>query len=241
MNPTRPSDQPNPAPAGPTGQKAVARTLLFGGTFDPPHRAHMAMALRSREAWEREANAPVRILIVPAARSPHKDDAPRASDDERLAMLALAWKDALHATIWPGELERARVTSGPSYTIDTVRELAAPGSELALLIGSDQAGAFHRWREARELFARARPWVVPRGEVRDRAALRRALEAANFWTREELDLWPARWVDAPIDPASSTLVRAELAKREPDRALLESLLGAKVSQFILTRGLYRAR
>lgn len=238
MNPTRPSDPP---PPGPTGPKAAARTLIFGGTFDPPHRAHTAMALRAREAWEREANAPVRVLIVPAARSPHKDDAPRASDDERLAMLALAWRDSPNATIWPGELERARSASGPSYTIDTVRELAASGSELALLIGSDQAGAFHRWREARELFARARPWVVPRGEVRDRAALRRALEAANFWTREELELWPTRWVDAPIDAASSTIVRAELAKREPDRALLESLLGAEVSQFILTRGLYRAR
>jgi nicotinate-nucleotide adenylyltransferase len=220
------------------------RLLIFGGTFDPPHRAHRTMALRAREAWERLAGGPVRLLIVPAARSPHKDEAPRATDADRLAMLTLAWRGvdgADGADVWPGEIERAARVEGPSYTIDTVRALSAPGVELALVIGSDQAGAFHRWREARELFARARPWIVPRGEVHDRAALRHALEAAGFWTRDELDLWADRWVDAPIDPASSTVVRAELARREPDGALLESLLGPEVWSFIRARGLYRPR
>lgn len=240
-----PASNPSSASPGPrtpasADRPAPARVLIFGGTFDPPHRAHRSMALSAREAWERQTpGTSVRLLVVPAARSPHKDEGPRASDADRLEMLALAWRGVPRAEVWAGEIERAARASGPSFTIDTVRALRAPGVELALVIGSDQAGAFHRWREARELFERARPWVVPRGEVSDRSSLRRSLETSAFWTRPELDLWDTRWVEAPTDPASSTIVRAELARREPDGALLESLLGAEVWRFIRERGLYR--
>ena len=164
--------------------------VLFGGSFDPPHRAHAALpdavraALPDAEcAW---------LLYIPAARSPHKQRGPVASDDQRLEMLRLAIKDVAHAAVWTDEVDRA--TSGtPSFTIDTVRRarawLDASGGTrvtLRLLIGADQAAKFHTWREPRRIIDIAEPLVMLRRPSESADELRAAMAAPSLWSAGEL-------------------------------------------------------
>lgn len=209
-----------PAPAG-------ADVLLFGGSFDPPHRGHVEPAVAARDhalgvgAW---------LVYVPAARSPHKTTAPAAPDAHRVAMLRLIAADIPRAAVWTDELDRAAASASavsavsaasdaaspsqpePQYWVDTLRRArAAAGSAatLAFLIGADQAVAFHRWREPRRMLTLARPVVVLRPPLHDRATLRAEMAASGFWSPEELDGWDrAVCTAAPQINASATAVRA---------------------------------
>ena len=119
------------------------RLGIFGGTFDPPHVGHLIVARDAADALGLD-----RVLLVAAAQPPHKDE-PAASPALRLEMLrAAAAEDPL---LEASGLELSR--GGPSYTVDTLRELAArhPGTELVLLIGVDQWRALATWKEPREL------------------------------------------------------------------------------------------
>ncbi len=220
---------PWPAPDG-------ADVLLFGGSFDPPHRGHVEPAVAARDhalgvgAW---------LVYVPAARSPHKATAPAAADAHRVAMLRLIAADIPRAAVWTDELDRAAASASaasatsaasavsavsavsdaaltaqpePQYWVDTLRRArAAAGSAatLAFLIGADQAVAFHRWREPRRMLTLARPVVVLRPPLHDRATLRAEMAASGFWSPEELDSWDhAVCTAAPQIDASATAVRA---------------------------------
>lgn len=156
-----------PLPLGP----GARRVLLFGGTFDPPHTGHTRLPAAARDRlWPGRDDA--WIVFVPAARSPHKTTAARASDEDRVAMLRRAAEGIARAVVWTDEIDRARWSASrgveaPSYTVDTVdraREVlpAAPRIELRLLIGADQAAAFHRWRSPRRIIALAPPVVMSR-------------------------------------------------------------------------------
>src|SRR5882724_92367 len=157
---TPPPITPVPLPPG------VRQVLLFGGTFDPPHAAHVQVPFKVRdtvlgpEAW---------ILFVPAARNPLKSLGAEASEIDRLQMLRIligehvASADAAHVATWTDEIDRAHEQPGPTYTIDTINRLRAAvgsGLEIRLLIGSDQAASFHLWRAPRELFDQTRPIVM---------------------------------------------------------------------------------
>jgi nicotinate-nucleotide adenylyltransferase len=138
--------------AGPAG-----RLGILGGSFDPPHVGHLAAAREVAEVLELE-----RVLLVPAARSPHKlgeGDAP-APDALRLRMLEAAV--AGDPLLGVSDLELRR--GGVSYTVDTVRELAdrAPESRLFLLLGADQWERFSDWRKPHEIARRATLVVMTR-------------------------------------------------------------------------------
>jgi len=112
--------------------------LLFGGTFDPPTRAHTTLAPQAAALVGAS-----RLLYVPAAISPHKLEQTPTEAEHRLAMLKLALMDTDDVEIRTLELDRA----GPSYTIDTVETMRSefgPDTPLRLLIGDDQAESFHR-------------------------------------------------------------------------------------------------
>lgn len=115
------------------------RVGVFGGTFDPPHLGHLVVAQDACTALALD-----RILFVLAAEPPHKLGLAHAPAAVRLEMLqaALAGDDRFE----PSDLELRR--AGPSYTVDTLRQLAEeyPGAELVLLVGADQAREFHTWR-----------------------------------------------------------------------------------------------
>ena len=183
-------------------ETSARRILVFGGTFDPPHRAHVELSLHAARALACDT-----LLVVPAARSPHKTAGPTATDEERVAMLELAYRGHPEAAICTAELNRA-AAGQPSYTIDTIRALrtAAPHAEFRLLIGADQAAAFHKWREPAALLEFAPPAVVLRPPIDTAETLRAAL--APHWPNEDVDRWINRIVPAPIMPISATSFRA---------------------------------
>ncbi|MBI4371232.1 MAG: bis(5'-nucleosyl)-tetraphosphatase (symmetrical) YqeK [Elusimicrobia bacterium] len=131
------------------------RTLVFGGSFDPPHRGHAALLAAAAERVR-----PDRILIVPAFQAPLKG-APSASAAERLALARLGVRDALPVR-WrrlarvDGREARARRRV---YTVETLRALRVkdPGGELHFLCGRDAAACFGRWRKP-ELLRRLATW-----------------------------------------------------------------------------------
>ena len=131
------------------------RLALFGGTFDPIHNGHLAMA---REAARRCALD--RVLFIPAARPPHKSAGPHAPYEDRLRMVELACA---------GEprFEASRLEAGPgrSYSIDTieaVRAELAPGDQLFFLIGADAFSEIESWRRWQDVIRAVQFIVVSR-------------------------------------------------------------------------------
>jgi len=117
---------------------SVRRAGVFGGSFDPPHRAHLALA---RSALEHLALDEVRWL--PAGLQWQKTRRPSPAHDRR-AMVALAIEGEPRFVLDDRELAR----SGPSYTVDTLRELhAGPPADWFLLLGQDQYANLHTWHE----------------------------------------------------------------------------------------------
>jgi nicotinate-nucleotide adenylyltransferase len=214
----------------PLAVPAGAGALLYGGTFDPPHVAHIDLALAARDALARATGAPWRLVYVPAARSPHKEAGPVATGAQRVAMLEAALEGAPGAVIWTDELDRASAGE-PSYWINTVRrarDALGPGAPLRFLIGADQAVEFHRWREARAIIALAAPAVLARAEIDTPAALAGAMARSGFWTEAELGAWAGWLVDVGALAAASTAAR----RGEP------TPLPEPVAAYIRRHGLY---
>lgn len=186
----------------------VSHVVFFGGTFDPPHIAHITLADLARRALEGQLGSPALLVFVPAARSPLKERAPEATDAQRLAMLRLAIEGLPSCTIWTDEIDRA--TRGePSYwakTLEHARSLLG-GRAMSFIIGADQAVNFHRWKKPRELLAMARPLVLPREPIVRAEQLRGRMARVRYWTEEELDRWTAAFLEIGPLPAASTEVR----------------------------------
>lgn len=213
-------NQPLPVPAPDDTLRPV---VIFGGTFDPPHRRHVELArgvdtlLGARQ-----------LLVVPARRNPQRAGGPVADEAHRLAMCELAFGDLPGCTVLPIELRR----EGPSYTIDTVREVLQLQQEggvlrgpLRLVVGSDQALNFRTWKDWELLASLAQPAVVLRPPHS------RADWAATL--AEHMDpAWAAKWRSwtLPIDPVdcSSTEVRRRAAAGEDFEELLTPAVAAYV-------------
>ncbi len=209
---------PSPLPAHwPT--PLTGTIVVLGGTFDPVHIGHIALARRVAESLSITPGTapPVRTLFVPAARSPHKATGPRASNEHRVRMLEIALAGWPEAGVWTDELSRP----APSYTVDTLERLRslAPNAALRLLLGQDQALAFHRWREPRRIMDLAPPIVLPRrqyagfsaGTAQSPRAFADALRVSGFWSEQEVDRWCAAMIDVGLLEVSSTHVRSLLA------------------------------
>lgn len=217
----------------------VRPLVLYGGTFDPVHCGHLAVARAARDAMAAE------VRLVPAADPPHKD-ATHADAAQRAEMLELAIDGAPGLCVDRRELGRA----GPSYTVDTLRGLRSEfgaGRPLAWLVGGDsvlQLDAWHRWRE---LFELAHVLAVPRpGAPLDAGALGRLApevhaEVAPRWRAPaELAASAAGGFAVLAPPAlreeSSSELRRRIAAGEPWQAWVP----ASVAAFIEARGLYRS-
>jgi nicotinate-nucleotide adenylyltransferase len=193
------------------------RLGLFGGSFNPPHVGHLAVA----EACA-EAAALDRVLWVPAATPPHKRGDPAlAPAADRLALVRAAVEGNARFEASDLEVRRGEV----SFTVDTLRQLAAerPESELALIVGGDSAAAFATWRAPRAILALARLVVYARPGA--------DLGALPEWARERSTL-----VEGPLLDISSTALRARLAAGQTVRYLVPDAVRAEVER----RGLYAA-
>lgn len=126
---------------------------IFGGTFDPVHLGHLCVA------WEASELLDAEVLMMPSRIPPHRPP-PIAGAQERVAMLEASLAGQLRLRLDARELAR----SGPSYTIDTLRELRAehPGRPLVLLLGADAFAGLPGWHGWRQLFALAHIGVLSR-------------------------------------------------------------------------------
>ncbi len=128
--------------------RRVARIGIFGGTFDPPHLGHLLLARWAAHELELD-----RVVFVPAGQPPHKAHTALSSAAHRLAMIRLAVRDQAAFAVEPLEIRRR----GPSYTVDTVRVLAArwPQAKLHLIMGADMYRTFDQWRDPEAISERA--------------------------------------------------------------------------------------
>ncbi len=132
---------------------AAPRVGMLGGTFDPPHLGHLIAA---QDVYERLGLD--RLVIVPAARPPHRE--PTLAADERLALVRAAFAGDPRFEVSEIELRR----DGPSWTVETLERLRADdeAADLFLVIGVDQYRTFAEWREPDRILRLARLAVMPR-------------------------------------------------------------------------------
>ncbi|MEM8835934.1 MAG: nicotinate (nicotinamide) nucleotide adenylyltransferase [Planctomycetota bacterium] len=213
---------------------ADVRTLLiFGGSFDPPHLAHVTLSIAARDALGLDW-----LLVIPAGRSPFKSNAPIANDSHRVSMLERAFSDDARSSVSTIELGTETGERPPSYTVDTLRRLrdALPGVSMRLLIGADQALSFHRWREFEAIISLAEPAVMPRpGDAEDPTRFEQEMLA--HWSPEEAARWRQRLLGVPTLDVSATAIREAFAGRG-DRGVLDRSLDPRVLAYIREHGVY---
>jgi nicotinate-nucleotide adenylyltransferase len=180
------------------------RIGVFGGSFDPVHLGHLLAAECCREQARLD-----RVIFVPAALAPHKQDRQPAAAEHRLQMLALATGG--HPAFAVSRLEIDR--GGVSYTVDTLAELAVehPSAELLLMLGPDALAQLPSWREPRRIVERHGPLVVEREGLDDVAAITATPEVAALLGTEGRDRITASLVRMPAIGIRSSQIRAALA------------------------------
>jgi nicotinate-nucleotide adenylyltransferase len=186
------------------------RLGIFGGTFDPIHNAHIAIAEAARDAFALD-----RLLVIPAANPPHKSRA-IASFEHRLRMVELAClgRDALE----PSRLEAGAQKSYSITTIEKIRAEVGPDCKLFFLIGADAFADIASWLRWRDVVASVEFVVVTR-------------PSASYAVPEGATV---HRLDDVLLPVSSSGVRESLASGvRPDA------LPAAVYEYILDNNLYR--
>jgi len=141
----------------------MTRIALFGGTFDPPHRGHLAIAHAAAKAFRLD-----QILFAPVGRQPLKLDAHPTSFGDRVAMVAATCRDAAEMqppSVYPlfavSTLDAPRPDERPNYTVDTLIAIGRqyPGAELFNLVGADSFLDLPRWHRPDRLLELAE-WIV---------------------------------------------------------------------------------
>ncbi|MDH5823377.1 nicotinate-nucleotide adenylyltransferase [Luteimonas sp. RD2P54] len=206
--------------------------LFYGGTFDPVHNGHLAIARAARD----RLHCPVRLM--PAGDPPHRPP-PGASAEHRAAMLRLALAEERELCMDRRELERG----GRSYTVETLRALrrGRPCASVALLLGADSFAGLMSWKDWRDLFSLAHLVIAERAgsPLGDLAApLAAELEARGGADAAALRRVPAGRIlrlQQPLSGESATRLRALIAAGGDWRRLLP----AAVAGYIDHHGLYR--
>jgi len=198
------------------------RLGIFGGSFDPPHTAHIALAKHAIEQFELHE-----LRIIPTGDAWHKDRALTASP-HRLAMTRLAFADVSQALVDPREIDR----QGATYTVDTLEQFKAeqPEADLYLFIGADQANAFQTWHRWQDIAGLAT--VV----VADRRPSHPGGRVSQWHNAVSPD---AQRLDMPNLNVSATEIRAHLAQGPHPAAPMLAWLPAAVQHYIEKHSLYR--
>ena len=207
--------------ARPAGEQRIG---VFGGAFDPPHHAHVALAQAAIEQFELDS-----LHVIPTGQAWHKA---RALSDaaHRLAMTRLAFQDELKVVIDERELQR----TGPTFTIDTLEALQAqhPQARLFLFMGADQFAAFQQWHR----------WQ----DIVDVAIICIAARAHSAWGKGQFDAYPGRGnrfavLELPELPVSATQIRQRIGSQTISPDDLAQLVSRPVARYISLHRLYGAR
>jgi nicotinate-nucleotide adenylyltransferase len=209
-------EAPSPVVAGSVG--------VLGGTFDPVHLGHLAVAEESREALGLET-----VLFVPNGLPPHKPDRPISAPEHRVAMVALAIAGNPAFRLSRVEVDRP----GPSYAVDTVEALsraaldAGRAPDLWWILSAEALVGFTSWREPARLLRSCRLAVVPRPGSRP---------PGRAWLEEHFPGLEDRvvFLDGPEIGISSTLIRDRVEAGRSIRYLVPS----DVHEYIRDHHLY---
>ena len=191
--------------------------ILFGGTFDPVHRAHTSAARAVSKAL---GNAPVYLL--PNALPPHRPQ-PVASAEQRLAMLRVAIEPYPELIADDRELRR----QGPSWTIDTLIELRAgrPDTPLVLILGADSLANLHHWHRWLDYPALCHLAVLPRPGAADPAnEVLQAFPKTNAAGLLTLPAGRRLMLSSPFLDVSSSAIRRLLAEKAHCPSLDDAVL-----------------
>jgi nicotinate-nucleotide adenylyltransferase len=190
----------------------MARVGILGGTFDPPHNAHIIMAETALRV------VPLaRVLFMPSPDPPLKSGTGVTPYRERLEMVRLAidGRSGLELSL----LEEFR--TGPSFTVDLVRHYRAVlGDEPLLILGADSVCDLPRWREPETILSLATLIVFPRTGYSTHVPVKGNASVILF--------------ESPVIDISSTDIR----ERVRSGRTVESLVPASVLEFVLDKGLY---
>lgn len=194
---------------------------ILGGTFNPPHLAHMVCASEARAQLSLE-----RVLLVPTGVPPHKpmDDEPGPMHRLEMCRLALGeHRDWLQVSAI--EINR----DGPSYTVDTLREIHAthPGDELTFIVGGDVAWSLPAWHEPEAILELASVAVAERAGAR-REEVRARLAGMAGAHR-------ISYIDVPRLDISSSALRRRVREGRP----IDYLVADAVADYIDQRRLYQ--
>jgi nicotinate-nucleotide adenylyltransferase len=208
---------------------------VLGGTFDPVHHGHLALASGAAAALRLE-----RVALLPCSVPPHKPNHPISAAYHRLEMLYLAAEGWGGLRVSSFEIERG----GVHYTIDTLRALRERGEEPVFLIGSDALAEIETWSRYAELLAefdfaavmRTPDPASPAATAFPDEVARRLVDAAALDALAPLGRG-GRIVRVPLDPpaVSSSLVR----ERAAAGVSIDALVPARVARYIHRHRLYR--
>jgi nicotinate-nucleotide adenylyltransferase len=198
------------------------RIALFGGTFDPPHRGHLAIARAAADAFQLDA-----VLFAPVGLQPLKENLTATSFADRLAMVQLACE--ADPRFQASTIDAPRVDGGPNYTVDTLSKFRdqMPAATIFNLVGSDSFLSLRSWREPHRLLHLAE-WIVvsrPGSPLNDLSALR--------LTKEERG-----WIHL-IETVHEEVSATDLRKRLDAGEDCGDLIPPQVDRYIHSHGLYR--
>jgi len=207
---------PPPTPAGPAAGSLLG---ILGGTFDPPHIAHLAIAEEAREVL-----GLARVLFVPAGQPWQKAARAITPGGVRLAMVERAIAGNAAFAVDGREIERP----GPSYSVETLAALAAGGAgrDPWFVLSSEALAGFATWREPERILELARLCVVPRGPEPTAAV-------SAFLARFPGAAGRLAVLDGPRLDISSTEIRARVRAGRSIRYLVPDGVAALIREYAL--------
>jgi len=199
------------------------RIGVFGGAFDPPHNAHVALAGAAITQFGLDT-----LYVVPTGHAWHKSQA-LSAPAHRLAMARLAFESIPHVRVDEREVQRP----GPTFTIDTLLALQAenPGAQIYLFIGADQFAAFRQWHR----------WQ----DILDIAIICIAGRAQSMPAQPQFEAYESRssrftLLDLPLMPVSATQIRQLTASGAATAGEITRLVPEAVARYISLHQLYRS-
>jgi nicotinate-nucleotide adenylyltransferase len=197
------------------------RVGILGGAFNPPHVGHLVCAQEALVQLVLE-----KVVFMPVGQAPHRELQDDPGAEARLEMVELAVADDGRFATSRAELDRP----GPSYTVDTLRDLRSktPDDELILILGGDQAAALPGWHEPETVLSLATVAVVERTNW-SRSAI--GIKVGRLPGAQRI-----RYLDMPVMQVSSSAIRRRVAEGLPIRYLVPD----KVANYIGANRLYGA-
>ena len=221
----------------------MKRIGLFGGTFNPIHLGHIQVAREVKAGFDLD-----KILIIPSALPPHKEQNSVVKAEDRLVMIRLAFSDDPNFLISDVELKR----SGPSYTIDTVRHfksISAKNTELYLIVGLDAFLEIDTWKSYNDLFLLI-PFIVMSRPLNEENSTKSGWKSLTDYLQSKISKGYTFSVNqssfthdkkqpvflfnvTPVD-ISSTTIRKRIKEGRPIKQLVPEI----IEDFIKAKGLY---